>query len=69
MDALYPTLTACAERLLGAYFRQVDTLEELGAREIAAEEAIKRLRDRRISELRTRQDIERNRKMEKPPGV
>lgn len=49
----YPTLTACAESLLGDFFRQCTTREELQAREEATLVAIDRLYDRRLREIRT----------------
>lgn len=49
----YPTLTACAETLLGAFFRQCEHVEDLKAREEATLVAIDRLYDRRLQEIRT----------------
>ena len=49
----YPTLTACAETLLGNFFRQCEHVEELNAREEATLVAIDRLYDRRLQEIRT----------------
>lgn len=53
----YPTLTAYVERMLGPFFFQVETREELQAREEAALTAITQLFERRMSELRTHEDL------------
>ena len=53
----YPTLTACAEALLGTFFRQCKHVEELNAREEATMVAIDRLYDRRLREIRTEQEL------------
>ena len=53
----YPTLTACAEALLGTFFRQCEHVEELNAREEATMVAIDRLYDRRLREIRTEQEL------------
>ena len=58
MNPRYPTLTACAETLLGAFFRQCEHVEELKAREEAALVAIDRLYDRRLREIRTRDQMQ-----------
>ena len=54
----YPTLTACAETLLGNFFRQCEHVEELKAREEATLIAIDRLYDRRLQEIRTRDQMQ-----------
>ena len=54
----YPTLTACAEALLGTFFRQCEHVEELNAREEATMVAIDRLYDRRLREIRTEHEMQ-----------
>lgn len=54
----YPTLTACAEALLGTFFRQCKHVEELNAREEATMVAIDRLYDRRLREIRTHNQMQ-----------
>lgn len=54
----YPTLTACAETLLGDFFRQCEHVEELNAREEATMVAIDRLYDRRLREIRTHNQMQ-----------
>ena len=54
----YPTLTACAETMLGDFFRQCTTREELQAREEAALVAIDRLYERRLREIKTRDQMQ-----------
>ena len=57
MNPRYPTLTAYAEGVLGAFFRQCETREELQAREEAALVAVTRLYERKMAELRTEQEM------------
>lgn len=49
----YPTLTAYAEGVLGAFFRECESPEELKMREEAALVAVTRLYERRMAEIRT----------------
>ena len=55
----YPTLTACAETLLGAFFRQCESPEELKAREEATLLAVEKLYTRRMAEIRTTEEMQR----------
>lgn len=54
----YPTLTACAEGALGAFFRQCESPEELKMREEAALVAVTRLYERRMTEIRTTEEMQ-----------
>ena len=58
MNSRYPTLTACAEGVLGAFFRQCESPEELKMREEAALVAVTRLYERRMTEIRTEQEMQ-----------
>ena len=55
----YPTLTACAEALLGTFFRQCEHVEELKAREEATLLAVEKLYTRRMAEIRTTEEMQR----------
>lgn len=57
MNARYPTLTACAEGFLGAFFRECESPEELKMREEAALVAVTRLYERRMEEIILEQDM------------
>ena len=58
MNSRYPTLTACAEGALGAFFRECESPEELKMREEAALVAVTRLYERRMAEIRTRDKMQ-----------
>ena len=58
MNARYPTLTACAEKFLGAFFRECENPEELKMREEAALVAVTRLYERKMAEIRTHDQMQ-----------
>ena len=58
MDSRYPTLTACAEGALGEFFRKCESPEELKMREEAALVAVTRLYERRMTEIRTHDQMQ-----------
>lgn len=58
MNSRYPTLTARAEGALGEFFRKCESPEELKMREEAALVAVTRLYERRMAEIRTRDQIQ-----------
>ena len=58
MNSRYPTLTACAEGALSEFFRECEGPEELKMREEAALVAVTRLYERRMTEIRTRDQMQ-----------
>lgn len=58
MNSRYPTLTAYAERMLGDFFRQCGSPDELKMREEAALMAVTRLYERRMAEIRTHDQMQ-----------